>query len=195
KENGVKVTVNKPTVQTRLFNPSGPRQPDMPVLRGNERAVCTSDFDDRTKVRCVFQKTGFEPPKLAAEFSDIQVETNLRIVIWLPRAYTRDEKDHEEAHARILLRVYRELAEKAAREVGAKYLGRKTRQFLTYEDSNKLADDATRQAAKEISREWLKIVAAKAGRVNSHFDALTAHGQRNVPLSLAIEQAFAKDRR
>jgi hypothetical protein len=195
KEKRVKVTINKPIVETRLFDPSGPRQPDMPVLKGNERAACTSAFDDRTGVRCVFQKTGFEPSKLAAQFSDIQVETNLRILIWLPKSYTRDEKDHEEAHARILLRVYRGLAEKAAREVAAKYLGRKTRTFLRYEDYNKLADEATRQAAKEISREWLEIVAAKAGRVNSHFDELTAHGQRDVPLNLAIEQAFAKDRR
>jgi hypothetical protein len=31
-------------------------------------------------------------------------------------------------------------------------------------------------------------------RVNDHFDELTNHGQKDVPLDRAIEQAFAKDR-
>lgn len=194
KEKRVKVTINKPVVETRLFDPSGPRPPGMPALKGNERAVCTAAFDDGAGVRCAFQKTGFEPAKLAAQFSDIDVETRLRIVIWLPRGYTQHDKDHEEAHARIAERVYDELAEKAARQVGAKYLGRKTRQFLMYEDYQKLAKEATGQAAAEISREWFKIVAGEAGRVNGRFDELTSHGQKDVPLDKAIEQAFAKDR-
>ena len=166
----------------------------MPALKGDERAACTSAFDDKVGVRCAFQKTGFEPAKLAAQFSDIEVETDLGIVIWLPRGYTQHEKDHEDAHARISERVYNELAEKAARQVGAKYLGRKTRQFLMYEDFHKLAEEATSKAAGEISLEWFKIVAGRAERVNNHFDALTAHGQKDSPLDQAIEQAFAKDR-
>jgi len=194
KEKRVKVTVNKPNVETRLFDPSGPRPPGMPALKGHERAACTAAFDDGAGVRCVFQKTGFEPAKLAAQFSDVEVETNLRIVIWLPQAYTPREKDHEEAHARISQRVYSELAEKTAREVGAKYLGRKTRRFLMYEDFQKLAKEATGQAAAEITQEWFKVVAGEAGRVNGRFDELTAHGQKDVPLDKAIEQAFDKDR-
>ena len=194
KEKRVKVTINKPAVETRIFDPAGPRPPGMPVLKGDERAACTAAFDDGAGVRCVFQKTGFEPAKLAAQFSDIEVETKLKIVIWLPQAYMPREKDHEEAHARISERVYSELAEKTARQVGAKYLGRKTRQFLMYEDFHKLAKEATSQAAEEISREWFKVVAGEASRVNGRFDELTGHGQKDVPLDKAIEQAFARDR-
>jgi hypothetical protein len=195
KEKRVKVTIADATRQTRIFEPGRPHPPGMPNLKGEERAACQSAFNARVGVRCAFQKIGFEPAKLAAQFTDIEVETSLACVLWLPGNHTQPEKDHEEAHARISERVYAELAEKTARLLGAKYLGRKTRQFLMYEDYEKLAQDATRQAAQEISTEWFKAVAAEASRANDRFDALTDHGRNDMPIEQAIEQAFAKDRR
>ena len=149
----------------------------------------------RARVRCRFQKVGFEPAKLAAQFSDVEVETGLSTDLWLPRGYSQAEKGHEEAHARISERVYSELAEKTARQVGAKFFGRKTRAFLMYENYEKLAEEATSQAAREIAAEWTDILSAEAGRINDAFDALTDHGRKDVPIGEAIEQAFAKARR
>jgi len=195
KEKRVKVTIADPTRQTRVFEPGGPYPPGMPSLKENERAACQSGFHVKAGVRCRFQKTGFEPVKLAAQFSDVDVETGLAIDIWLPRGHTQAQIDHEEAHARISERVYRDLAEETARRLGAKFLGRKTRAFLMYENYEKLAEDATSEAAREISAEWANILTAEAGRVNDAFDALTDHGRKDIPIEQAIEAAFAKGRR
>ncbi len=195
KEKQVKVTVGEPVKDIHVFEPGGPYPRGMPDLGENERAACQSSFSANAGVRCRFQKSGFEPAKLAAQFSAIEVETGLSNDLWLPRGYSRAEMDHEEAHARISERVYRELAERAAREVGARFLGRRTRAFLMYEDYEKLAGDATREAAAAISTEWAEVLTAEAGRVNDAFDALTDHGRNDVPVGQAVEQAFAKARR
>lgn len=194
-EKRVKVTVAEPVRQIHTFEPGGPYPPGMPGLQGDERAACQSAFSANAGVRCRFQKTGFEPVKLAAQFSDIDVETGLSNGLWLPRGYSRAERDHEEAHARISERVYRDLAERTARQVGAKFLGRRTRAFLMYEDYEKLAGDATSEAARKIAAEWTDVLTSEAGRVNDAFDALTDHGRKDIPIEQAIEQAFAKARR
>ncbi len=195
KEKQVKVILGDPTKQIHTFHPGGPYPPGMPALNENEAAACQSGFSARAGVRCRFQKTGFEPAKLAAQFSDIDVETGLSNDLWLPAGYSQAERDHEEAHARISERIYWGLAEKAARQVGAKFLGRKTRAFLVSEDYERLAEDATSQAARQIAAEWADILTAEAGRVNDTFDALTDHGRNGVPIDQAVEQAFARTRR
>ena len=155
--------------------------------------MCRSAFDSRGRVTCSYEQVGFEPSKLIAKYTYIEIESVLITTIWLPHGHTQKQKDHEEGHRRIAERVYVENSERIARQVAAKYIGKTIRKFLLYEEHKKLATVATKKAGMEISVQWLKQIVEISKRLNESYDVITDHGRNDIAEDEAIELAFAKD--
>ncbi len=190
----LKIFVTPPTVTTRLFDPKN-LPSDMPAMGPNEVAVTKSGFSARARISYIIEQTRARSARWTAWLDEVEVTTRLEIVIWLPTNYTPKEKDHEEGHRRISERVYGELADKTARQVAAKYVRMKLREFTFYDDSRKTAEEAVNRALQDVSSNWVKIVLGRADRLNDRFDELTDHGRNNRPVDDAINEIFNSERR
>jgi|GEM_PF-2852163 len=188
----IKVTLGKPAVATKIFDPDKPPA-EMPELTGDEAAVCQSQFGASVKVSVRLEQNRSNRNTWTATIDGVDIGTRLSIVIWLPRGYSRKIKDHEEGHRRISERVYDDLGEATARRLAAEHAGKTISTSLPDRTYEARAQEVVRKATEDITSRWIDLVSRKAGRVNNDFDDLTDHGRNKLAVDKAIEQAFAED--
>jgi len=194
KEKRVEVIVHSPKLTTHIFDPAKDASA-WPVVHGKTDGMCSFAFSDSGTATFRFQKTGFQPQKIVGRIIGLEVTTSLDLVIWLPDGYSKKENDHQPGHRRLTERTYFLLAERTAREEGAKYIGLRTRAFLLQEDFKTLAQDMAKKAADKMGVEWIQVLSSAAKRVNDLFDSLTDDGRNDMPVGKAIEQALETVRR
>ena len=194
KEKRVEVIVNSPKLTTHVFDPAKDASA-WPVVHGKTEGMSSFAFSDSGIATFRFQKTGFQPQKIVGRITGLEVTTSLDLVIWLPEGYSKKQHDHLQGHRRLTERTYFLLADKTAREEGAKYIGLRTRAFLLQEDFKTLAQEMAKKATDKMGFEWIQVLSAEAKRVNDLFDVLTDDGRNDMPVGKAIEQALNTVRR
>ncbi len=191
-ESGLHVTVTKPVASIRFFDPKD-RPRDLPPMRANEVAVTSAQFGSNARISTQFAEQPGRPSRWTVTLDGVEITTRLEVTIWLPERYTRREKEHEDGHRRISETVYARLAEKTARQAGARYLGMSLRATGSMEEAKSEAKDVIGKALEDIASRWLRVVLGMANRVNDRFDELTDHGRKDMPVDIAIKLAFSKE--
>jgi hypothetical protein len=185
------VTIKRepPVVEYKIFDPADPPA-DMPKLNQGESAVTNTVFGCTANARygVVERKAAASQKVATVELAGLQLTLRLQIVIYLPTNAQEKLKAHEEGHRRIAEQIYRERAEKVAREVATKADGRK------YQGEGSTPTAATKAAVQSainpVASGYLKLTADMSARVGDIYDDLTAHGTNKTPEDEAIKKAF-----
>ncbi len=197
KEKMVKVTVEEPKISTQVFDPVADRS-SYPVVHGRPDGISTWYFAPRVSLSLQFLSSRSEPEKVFAVFETVSITTTLDIVNWQPANAIARQLEYVAGRERIARRVYQEFAEKAARQVGAKYIGRRTprpRRPQFQDELARFAKEATEKAGADISIEIIKIFSAELERVMKAYDTVTENGKNDVPIDQAVNRAFADARK
>ncbi|MDB5172632.1 MAG: hypothetical protein JWN51_1405 [Phycisphaerales bacterium] len=185
------VTVKRepPVVEYKVFDPADPPK-EMPVLKKGEDAVTETVFRCLVNASYKVGNRSARPGNSSATVTvaGLQLTLRLRVVIYLPKNAPEKLKAHEEGHRRVAEQIYKERAEKAAREFAAKADGG---QFSGEGIDVAAATKAATQAAIEpVAKGYLKLTGDVSARVGDIYDAITAHGVNKIPEDDAIKQAF-----
>lgn len=187
----VLVERQKVKVERKTFDPRRPPA-DMPKLTGAEAAVTVSKFGVQTSIRSQVldeEKRG-DQVMARVKITEVNVQTSLNIVIWLPEGAGKALIEHEEGHKAISERFYAG-AEAAARELAQGWDGK----VLTGEgrDSQAASQAALSTASEELSSAYMKRIEGASSRVQELYDEITEHGRnRRVSVDEAIERAFQR---
>jgi hypothetical protein len=176
------VTVRKAavTVVIRTFNPQYPSK-DMPKLEPSEAAVTQSGFACAVQIEVETRRPEDEPPE--TKIITVRADLRLDVTEWIPKDASTKIRNHEEGHRRIS-EIFYEDADKSARDLAAKYLGRKL------EVKGEGIDAAIKAQASEFCKDYLDAVEKPAQKAQEQYDKLTDHGRNKVPEKTAIEKAM-----
>ena len=181
----------KPTVETKLFDPAKPPNPP-PPLTPPEAACCVSDYQCDVEMEYSVVQEGIVAIGGKARITAVHAKVTAAIVIWLPKGGKPELKAHEEGHQAIVERVYGK-SDEPLKKVLNSYIGR------TYDlrgDVDAAAEKAVREANAEASRACIKVIGDEAGRVSSIYDELTNHSiKKDPPAAKAVELAFEQYRK
>jgi hypothetical protein len=196
---GVTVEKSPVVVVRRTFDRRNP-PPDMPPLGRRADAVthlkfgCSTNatYEVTSRRRDTSRRRGGTGGCTAtARIKDLDVRIDLEITIWVPRGARRKLVEHEEGHRVIGERAYA-VAERAAREEGAKWVGRSVTAKAA--DCAAAADEAVKDANHRFCQAYLERTSGWSSRVGDVYDDLTDHGRRDEPaVDEAIELAFRRD--
>lgn len=179
-------------VQRREFDPAKPPA-EMPPLKGNEAAQCSSNFTCQVKSNLSITVKE-EHGRVAAEalIKDVQLTAGLEITIWLPFHPARKLVDHEEGHRQIIEKVYATADAVAREEAGRALDQRPSASAATDAEARELVQKKVDEVLQAVSDRYMKRVAAHASTLGDAYDQFTAHGTKMRPdEKQAIEQAFA----
>jgi len=179
----VKVVANPPTAKTRSFSPRNPPR-DMPPLKPGEAAVTESKFACGVQVSVEIATVPGEQP--TCTITGIDANLRLDVVIWLPTDTTPKIRAHEDGHRQISELFYAR-AEPIAKELAAKYVGRK---LDISGIEKKDTQPAIEKAATKFCQEYLGAIEVPSQKVQERYDELTDHGRNRVAEKDAIKKAM-----
>lgn len=168
---------------SHTFDPLEPPS-DMPPLVEGETAVCDSNFLARASVRG--QPRRNDATHGTMNITQVRVQLELRVNIWLPGGAAQFLTDHEDGHRQIA-EYYYQTADKLAERIAKAYIGRRIE--LAGTDLDAESSKALLQTANDIADEYTREINSNNTQLN--YDAITDHS-RNASVSVkdAVEQAL-----
>jgi len=179
KDEDLVVRKSSATIVLRTFDPKYPPK-DMPPLKGDEAAVTESSFGCAVQVEV--ETTKSEDQQGKSKIVAIHADLRLDVTEWLPKGVSAKIRNHEDGH-RAISEVFYADAEKVAREIAKKYVGRE----LKVKSGD--IDAASKQAAGEYCEEYLGAVEKPSQKAQEQYDSLTDHGRNKVPENKAVNKA------
>ncbi len=167
---------------SRTFDPAAPPA-EMPPLGAGENAECDSDFRSSANVRG--ETRLMDASHATVTVTQVTVTLRLDINIWLPIGAAPRVIEHEEGHQEIS-EYYYQGADKLARSIAAKYLGRQVEVSGT--DLNAESNQMLLKIANEITEEYGKEL--DPGPTQLLYDTITDHGRNDVVVKDAVEHAL-----
>ena len=176
------ITIDKQpaTVATRTFDPRRPPA-EMPKLKRGEAAVTESGFG--CGVQLEVQKLTANGETREVKIVGVRADLKLEVTIWLPKDVTKKIRVHEEGH-RMISEYYYQDADKIAREVAKKYIGKQ----IDFKGADVQA--AIKKEATRFCEEYLAAVEAPSQKAQEKYDEITDHGRNRVPEQRAIEESI-----
>jgi hypothetical protein len=179
-----RITRTPATVTPRSFDPKHPPA-DMPPLNRDEAAVTQSKFACGVKLDVEITQVGGEKP--TARVAGVDATLKLDVILWLPRDVTGKIRAHEDGHRQIA-EIYYAKAEKAARELAEKYVG-KTLEITGVDPAQ--TQPVIERAANEFCQEYLGRIEVPSQAAQEKYDQLTEHGRNRLSEKEAIKRAVA----
>ena len=177
-------TINKEpaTIAKRTFDPAS-SPPEMPPLSLGEDAECDSNFLSNAGVSGQTRQT--DATHATVTITQIKVNLQLNVTIWIPRDVTQRVIDHEEGHRQIS-EFYYQTADKLAERIAAPYIGKQVEisgANLDAESSKLLREvgtDITDEYNKELNPEPTQLL----------YDSITDHSRNGVIAADAVSHAL-----
>ena len=179
KDEDVTIRKSTATIVLRTFDPKYPPK-EMPPLKGDEAAVTESSFGCAVQVEVETTRGEDQPGK--SKIVAVRADLRLDVTEWLPKGVSPKIRNHEDGH-RAISEIFYSDAEKIARDLAKKYVGKELKV------SRGDVDSATKQAANEFCEEYLGAVERPSQKAQEHYDQLTDHGRNRVPENKAVNKA------
>ena len=171
-----------PVVTTRRFNPANPPR-DMPPLQPGELAVTDTNFGSDALVSGHLRSSGGDG---AETITQVRVQLQLKITIWVPEDVTEKVLEHEEGHRQIS-EAYYASADEVVRRIGAAYIGKQIP--ISGGDLSVAAQSALQQIGSEITVEYNRQLDPEPAQLK--FDSITDHARNDVTTKDAVAQVLA----
>jgi hypothetical protein len=155
----------------------------MPPLPPGESAECDSDFLSRASVRGQPRRTDATHATLT--ITQVMMELQLRVNIWLPAEATQTVADHEEGHRQIA-EYYYQTADKLAERIAASYIGERLE--VTGPDLDVESSKMLQQVAAEITNEYNRQLNSNPTQLL--YDNITDHSRNGVIAKDAVDHAI-----
>lgn len=171
-----------PVVSTRRFDPANPPA-EMPPLHPGEQAQCESNFVSSALVSGQPRRTGVSTATLTV--TQVRMNLQLAIVLWVPEGVTQKVLEHEEGHRQISEFFYQD-ADKLAGRIAASYIDRQYE--VTGDDLDAAVNRKLQQIGADITAEYSNRLNAESAQLR--YDAITDHARNDVLVRDAIAQAL-----
>jgi len=177
-------TINKQPVvfANHTFDPAAPPK-DMPPLRAGETAECDSDFQSSASVRGESRLA--VGTHATVTITQVKVTLGLSINIWVPTEVSQQVKEHEDGHRQIS-EYYYQAADKLAKRIAARYIGRRV--DISGTDLGTESSKMLQQMARDITAEYNREL--NHGPTQLLYDAITDHGRNEVVVTDAVAHAI-----
>lgn len=178
------VTINKQPVvfASHTFDPAVPPA-GMPPLASGETAVCDSNYLASASVRGESRKT--DATHATVTVTQIKMNLQLNINIWLPMGATQHVIEHEDGHRQIS-EYYYQTADKLAERVASSYVGRQL--DIAGTDLDAESSKMLQQLATEITAEYDKELNPEPTQLL--YDAITDHARNGTDAKDAVDHAL-----
>lgn len=121
----------------------------------------------------------------------VELDLSLLVKIWLPESASSRVVQHEDGHVAICKHFYSD-AEKQAFKAAEEVLGR---EFLgSGGTENESMEKALESASAVLAAPFRNAVIIPTSRASSVYDALTKHGQSDMPVDIAVKEALDQAR-
>ena len=182
RESSVLVTKQPVAFASHTFDPAAP-PPDMPPMSQGESAQCDSNFLSRASVRGQPRRT--DPTHATVTITQVKMNLQLQINIWIPSGASQVIADHEDGHRQIS-EYYYQTADKLAERVASSYIGKRV--DITGTDLDAECAKMLLQTANDITEEYDKRL--NTNPVQLLYDDITDHARNGVIAKDAVEHAL-----
>jgi hypothetical protein len=178
------VIINKHPVNfaRRTFDPTNPPS-DMPPLTQGENAACDSDFLSNASVAGETRHT--DATHATVTVTDIKMNLQLNITIWVPNDVTEHVTEHEQGHRQIS-EYYYQTADKLAEQIAKPYLGKQV--DIAGTDLQAASNKFLQQTAAAITADYNREL--NPGPTQLLYDSITDHSRNEVVVKDAIAHAI-----
>jgi hypothetical protein len=178
----VLVTKEPVAFASHTFDPAAP-PPDMPPMASGESAQCDSNFLSRASVRGQPRRT--DPTHATVTITQVKVNLQLQINIWLPAGATQVMTDHEDGHRQIS-EYYYQIADKLAERIASTYIGKQV--DITGTDLDGECAKLLLKTANDITEEYGRRL--NTNPVQLLYDDITDHARNGVIAKDAVDHAL-----
>jgi hypothetical protein len=182
RESSVLVTKEPVAFASHTFDPAAP-PPDMPPMASGDSAQCDSNFLSRASVRGQPRRT--DPTHATVTITQVKVNLQLQINIWLPAGATQLITDHEDGHRQIS-EYYYQTADKLAERIASTYIGKRV--DITGTDLDGECAKLLLKTANDITEEYGRRL--NTNPVQLLYDDITDHARNGVIAKDAVDHAL-----
>jgi hypothetical protein len=182
RESSVLVTKEPVAFASHTFDPAAP-PPDMPPMASGDSAQCDSNFLSRASVRGQPRRT--DPTHATVTITQVKVNLQLQINIWLPAGATQLITDHEDGHRQIS-EYYYQTADKLAERIASTYIGKQV--DITGTDLDGECAKLLLKTANDITEEYGRRL--NTNPVQLLYDDITDHARNGVIAKDAVDHAL-----
>jgi hypothetical protein len=174
-------------IEYRTFDPADPPA-DLRRNLGLEAAMCEAEF----KVQCSLRTTTAAGTlrAVSATITNVEITTQLHVILWTPINGPRAYLDHEETH-RAIAEYYYANASAVAKRVGTPMVGSKLLLPSGYSKAAVYDAIAERRAAFDL--QYMRETHGRCSYAQDRFDAINDHGRVGIPNAQAMKQAIADE--
>jgi len=178
------VIINKQPLNfaLRTFDPTTPPS-NMPPLTQGENAACDSDFLSNATVAAQTRQT--DATHATITVTQIKMDLQLNLTIWVPNDVTKHVTEHEEGHRQIS-EFYYQAADKLAERIAKTYVGRQVDIAGTdlQAESNKFLQQTAAAIIADYGREL------NPAPTQLLYDSITDHSRNEVVVKDAVAHAI-----
>jgi hypothetical protein len=155
----------------------------MPPMASGDSAQCDSNFLSRASVRGQPRRT--DPTHATVTITQVKVNLQLQINIWLPAGATQLITDHEDGHRQIS-EYYYQTADKLAERIASTYIGKRV--DITGTDLDGECAKLLLKTANDITEEYGRRL--NTNPVQLLYDDITDHARNGVIAKDAVDHAL-----
>lgn len=189
-DEALRLQIHSPEVVRRTFDPRLPPA-DLPPMAPDERALTHAEF----RIAVGVDTSGARPRRQGEEYratvtvTGVEVETWLRVTLWLPHDASAQLVAHEEGHQALVERLYAEgevhLQSAAAGWIEQELIG-------TGPSADAAREAAPRPVIEALTAGWIERTHGAAEVLGEAYDGATDHGRLAEPSApAAVDRVLA----